>query len=269
MKKILALLVAACVCCFASQIEIVATSSLIATVAKEIGGKNIKTSVMIPPGICPGHYEVKPNDIKKLCDGGIMMYHGWEGFIEDIAKAVSGETTKKMFKIDVQGSWLIPEVQKKAAEKISLILEEIDPSSKNFYQKNLLSYKKKMTELENKIKKFVSENGLAGKKVVCSEMQKEFLTYLGLDVIDSFGRDEDISPGTITRIINNIKNKSVKIVVSNLQSGTSTGKMLAEKTGAIHIVFSNFPGGFENTKTIEDTVFHNLKLLKEATIKNN
>ncbi|MCM8814363.1 MAG: metal ABC transporter substrate-binding protein [Candidatus Omnitrophica bacterium] len=267
MKRISALLLFTFSFCFAASIEVVSTTSQIAAVVSEIGKDCVNIAVLIPPGICPGHYEIKPNDIKKLWNGGVLFYHGWEGFIDDISKSVPG-AGPRMFKIDVSGSWLVPEIQIKAAEKIADVLRNIDPERKKFYETNLEFYKNQMKELDRKIKNFVYENNLIGIKVVCSEMQKYFLKYLKFDVIDCFGRDEEITPGEIARLIDSIKNHKVKIIVSNLQSGTSTGEMLAKRTSVPHVIISNFPGGFENTKTIEATIMKNINLLKTAAYNN-
>lgn len=252
--------------CFAHSIEIVSTTTQILSVVKEIGKENVNVSVLIPAGICPGHYEMKPADLKKLLDGGIFVYHGWEGFVEDILNTISSSSAKA-FKIDVSGSWLVPHVQIEAAEKITKILENTDKKHKKIYETNLALYKKQMQNLDRKIKNFIANNRLIGIKVVSSKMQKDFLTYLGFDVIDCFGSDEEITPGDIIRLINSIKNHNVKIIVSNLQSGTSTGEMLAKKTSLAHVIISNFPGGFENTRTIEDTIMKNINLLKNAADK--
>lgn len=267
MKKIFSLaLLLVSFYCFAKNIEIVSTTSQIAAVAEEIGKPYVNVAVLIPPGICPGHYEIKPGDIKKLCDGAILLYHGWEGFIGDISKSIAGSGAK-IFKINVPGSWLIPDIQIKAAEKITEVLSSIEPERKKFFENNLKSYKEKMLQLDKKIKNFVLTSNLKDTKAICSVMQKDFLEYLGFDVVDCFQRDEEIDPGTIKRIIDNIKNHNIKIVVSNLQSGTSTGKMLAERTSITHVIISNFPGGLKNTKTIEDTVMTNLNLLSSGLKK--
>lgn len=249
--------------CRGNQIEIITTTSQISTIVQEIGQSKINVSILIPPGICPGHYEIRPGDIKKLYNNGILLYHGWEGFIDDIKKAVSDSNTT-IFSVNVPGSWLIPEVQTKAAEKIAQILSESDPLNKNFYMKNLDLYKTKMIALDKKIKNTVDKNKLSGMPVVASEKQKDFLDYLGFHVIDTFGADEEITPGRIIQIINNIKKYNVKIIVSNLQSGTSTGTMLSKRTKIPHVVLTNFPGGFQNTETIEKTIMTNLYLLINA-----
>ncbi len=263
MKKIFLILLLLALSCFASQIEIVSTTSHLSLLAKEIGGKSVNVTTMIPPGICPGHYELKPNDIKRLHNGGILLHHGWEGFVEDVSKTVS-KSDAKLFKIDVHGNWLVPETQIKAAEKICAILKELDLENSNFYEKNLDSYIKRMHLLDKRVKQYISENKLAGIKIVCAGMQKNFIDHLGLEVIDTFGRDEDTGPVTISSLISKIISNDVKIIVSNLQSGTSIGKMLSKNTGVPHAILSNFPGGLKNTKTIEDTVMKNLSLLKDA-----
>jgi len=249
--------------CCGQQIEIITTTSQISSIAKEIGQSNVNITVLIPPAICPGHYEVKPGDIKKLCKNGILLYHGWEGFIDDIRNAVS-DSNAKLFCIDIPGNWLIPDIQIKAAEKIAQILSRFDPINRNLYSKNLDSYTKKMLAIDKKIKNLVSSYNLSGVSVISSEMQKDFLDHLGLKVIDYFGRDEELTPGKLRQIINQIKTHDVRIIVSNLQSGTATGQMLSKRTRIPYVVLSNFPGGFEDTETIEKTIMLNLILLKNA-----
>ncbi|HPP08287.1 MAG TPA: metal ABC transporter substrate-binding protein [bacterium] len=246
-----------------SQIEIVATSSNIATCVKQIGQSKVNVTVLIPPGICPGHYEVKPNDIKKLYNNGILLYHGWEGFIDDISKAASGSGAR-IFQVDINGNWLIPAVQILAAEKITEILSSIDPENKKFYEKNFALYKNHMTALDRKVKTIVSANKIKDIPVISSVMQKELLEYLGLKVIGCFGRDEEITPGMITQLIGDAEKYNVKLIVSNLQSGTSTGEMLAKQVHKFHVVLSNFPGGLQGTDNIENTLLKNLQIIIDS-----
>ncbi len=249
--------------CGAQQIEIITTTTQISSITKEIGQLNVNTTVLIPPGVCPGHYELRPKDISKLCQNGILLYHGWEGFIDDIKNAVS-DSSAKIYCIDVPGSWLMPDVQIKAAKKIVQILSTFDPANKHMYLKNRDSYVRRMFLLDKMIKTFISSNHLSGMSVISSEMQKEFLEYLGFKVVDCFGRDEELTPGKLSQIINQVKTHDIRIIVSNLQSGTSIGQKLSEITKIPHVVLSNFPGGFENTETIEKTVIKNLDLLKKS-----
>jgi len=249
--------------CYAGQIEIVATSSNIATTVKQIGQSKVNVTVLIPPGICPGHYEIKPQDIKKLYKNGVLLYHGWEGFIDDISKATNGSGAR-IIQVDVNGNWLIPEVQIHAAEKITEILSSTDPENKKFYEKNLVSYKNRMKTLDRKVKTMISTNKMKDVPVICSAMQKDLIEYFGLKVIGCFGRDEEISPGVITNLINDSNKYHVKIIVSNLQSGTSTGEMLAKRIHLPHAVLSNFPGGLKGTDNVENTLLKNLQVIIDS-----
>jgi len=249
--------------CWGNQIEIITTTSHISTIAQEIGQSKIKVSTLIPPGICPGHYEIRPGDIKKLHTNGILLYHGWEGFIDDIKSTVSNANAK-LFCIDIPGNWLIPDTQIKAAEKISNILSMLDPSNKGVYLKNLASYTRRMLDLDRKIKNFIQCSKLQGIPVISSEILKDFLNYIGFNVIDTFGKDEELTPNNLKHLIDQAKLFNVKIIISNLQSGTNIGETISRITKKPHVVLSNFPGGFQNTETIEKTIMLNLILLKNA-----
>jgi zinc transport system substrate-binding protein len=57
---------------------------------------------------------------------------------------------------------------------------------------------------------------------------------------------------------------NVRLIIDNLQSGEDAGKAIAEELGCRRIVLSNFPGGFDNTKTWEKAIDRNIDLILDA-----
>jgi zinc transport system substrate-binding protein len=43
--------------------DIMAGSSLIGNIIQDVAGDKMETRTLIPPGVCPGHNDVKPSDI--------------------------------------------------------------------------------------------------------------------------------------------------------------------------------------------------------------
>ena len=105
-------------------------------------------------------------------------------------------------------------------------------------------------------------------KVICSNMQAEFISWTGFDVVATYGRPEELSVTDMEQLITQAKQAGVALVIDNLQSGgTSTSETMAQDIGAIQVTISNFPGGFEGTETWEKAIDKNVDLLLQALSK--
>jgi zinc transport system substrate-binding protein len=50
--------------CARPSADIVAGSSLIANIIEDVADGRLKTCTLVPPEMCPGHYDIKPGDIE-------------------------------------------------------------------------------------------------------------------------------------------------------------------------------------------------------------
>jgi hypothetical protein len=73
----------------AGRLKIVATTSLIAEIVADVGGAAVEIATLIPPASCPGHFDIKPNDMKLLADARVFFLHNWQGrtFSDGIIRA--------------------------------------------------------------------------------------------------------------------------------------------------------------------------------------
>ena len=62
-----------------SVVSAVTSTSMLAYVVEQAGGDRLSVVNIIPPGQCPGHFDCKPSDIKKLSDANIFFMHNWQG----------------------------------------------------------------------------------------------------------------------------------------------------------------------------------------------
>lgn len=231
------------------EIEIVTTTTLIGTVVKEIGKDKVDVVTIVPGGMCPGHFDVRPGDISKLSRAKLLLSHGWEVWISDLLSSIdNGKLLTKT--IEINGNWMVPDVQITAAEEITEVLCEVDPRNSPFYKENLNHYKEKINSFAAGIEKI----SFHGKKVVCSEYQAGLLKWLGFDVVATYGRLEDLSVKGLMEIISRAKEENVKLVVDNLQSGSNVGEQIAGEIGSKHIVLTNFPLGNSYIESLKENI---------------
>ena len=61
------------------RLKVVTGTSLIANIVEDISGDKVVVRNVIPPGSCPGHYDIKPGEIETLAEGDVYTLLGPSG----------------------------------------------------------------------------------------------------------------------------------------------------------------------------------------------
>jgi len=250
-----------------SRLKIVTSTSLLASIVERVGDDRVDVVNIIPPAQCPGHFDVKPSDIQKLADADLFLLHGWQGekFSQKlIASANNPDLIVAVPKIDIPGSWMAPPVQLNAIDKITAILSQADEKNSSAYRKSAAELKSKFETKEAGIKAKLAKEDLSSINVMCAEMLVEFVQWIGLNVIATYGRPDSLTPQAVKELVDKGRAAGVTLIIDNLQSGQDAGAGIAEELGCKRIILSNFPGGFDNTETWEKAIDWNVELLLGA-----
>jgi len=239
------------------KVKVIVTTSLIESIVKEIGGDNFDVTVMVPPGGCPGHFDVKPEDIKAVASGSLFLKHGWEMWAENLIKSANNPNLK-VETIAIKGNWMVPIFQNEAVDKIATVLSEVDKVNSDVYMEKAAAYKEKVEKVAADAKKRCEEAGLSKVNVICSQVQEGFVKWLGFNVVATYGRPDELTPEVIKDLVDKCNDNGAKLVIDNLQSGPTAGLQVAEEVGANHVTLSNFPGAVEGANGYEGNLNHNL-----------
>ena len=247
--------------------DIVAGSSLITNIIEDVADGKLEPRTLIPPGMCPGHYDVKPSDITALANSKALFIHNYQENFENITGLIEAAENPDLIirVIDIAGNWMTPPVQAEAVGKIAQALGEIDPENAAYYEGKAAERAQAILAKGEEVRNKLLEAGIEDVKVICAEMQQGFVKWAGFNITATFGRPEDLNPADVTQLITEAKQAGVALVIDNLQSGSATlGASIEQDVEAIPVTISNFPGGFENTKTWEKALDKNVDLLLEA-----
>ena len=247
--------------------DIMTGSSLITNIIQDVADGKLETRTLIPPGVCPGHYDIKPGDIEALANSTALFIHDYQQGFQNIAGAIEAAENPDLIitVLNVTGNWMVPAVQVEAVDKIAQALGEIDPENAAYYQEEAAERAQAILAKGEEVEERLSEAGLEEVKVICAAMQEGFVRWAGFDVVATYGRPEDLSPAEMKELLDTAKQAGVALVIDNLQSGTATlGAAMEQDIEAISVTISNFPGGLENTETWEKAIDKNVDLLLEA-----
>jgi len=248
-----------------SRLKVVTTTSLLAYVVQQVGGNKVDVVSIVPSAQHPGDFDAKPQDIQKLADARLFLWHNWPGekFVPRLI-ASAGNANLTVLPVEVPGNWMLPSVQSAATDKVAAALSQVDSQNSALYQQAAVAYKARITAKEAEIKTSLAQANLPAVKVISVDFQAPFVTWSGLGLIATYGTPESLTPQVVKGLVDKGKAAGVTLVVDNLQSGRDAGEGLATELGARRIILSNFPGGFADTGTWEKAIDHNIRLLLGA-----
>ncbi len=251
-----------------APLRVVATTTLIAEIVRDVGGDAVEVVTMISPGSCPGHFDLKPDDMKLLAHARLFLTHVWQGkqFGDRIAQA-SGNPALERVAIEPPDNWMIPSARMKATDGVAEALAKADPGHAAVYRAAAERRKDEVRRVGDVQAQRLATAGVSRIPVLANGMQADFLRWAGFQVVGTFDRGEDMSPVDVENAISLGRAKSVRLVVDNLQSGKQAGAGMAGEIGAAHVTLSNFPGGFPDTDTWARALEKNVDLLLAAAAK--
>ncbi len=208
------------------------------------------TEAILPPGQCPGHYDVKLSDIERVKKADLIV--SFKG-VPFMAKAESGK--KEQLQIDAGGrNWMAPDSYIHGLATLAQELSQRFPEDQEEIMKRKEeSIGRVKTEAKGLIEK-INTAGIHGKAIIASSMQKEPLEWMGFRVVGEYGRPEAMSTRELVRLSRIGREEQAVAVVDNLQSGPEAGRGIAETLGVPHVVLTNFPSEKGYLATLSENV---------------
>jgi len=224
-----------------------------------IGHEKINVVSITPSGMCPGHFDLKPQHVQLAASSDILFFHGWETWINELKNSIENKNLK-LISLETKGNLMVPDNYLRAIEKVANVLCKMAPKSSKYFQNNARIYKKQIKVRISRSKK--KTEFIKDIPVLCSQYQAEFLKWIGLKIIATYGRSEELTIKQLIKLIKIGKENHVKAVIDNLQSGEKAGLRIAEEIGCKHITLTNFPLNDSYLETLEHNVEKILEIIK-------
>jgi zinc transport system substrate-binding protein len=212
--------------------------------------EHFDVTAILPPGQCPGHYDVKLTDIAKVKRADLVVSFLGMPFMEH-----AEVDTDRQLLIDAKDrNWMAPDSYVAGlnllADKFSDRFPEYKRQISVRRERAMLEVTEKSQSLSDRIKRA----GVSHRPIIASSMLKEPLEWMGFSIAGKYGRPESISAKEIAALTRMGREKKAVLIVDNLQSGPEAGKGMAEALGVPHVVLSNFPSEKGYAATLSDNV---------------
>lgn len=231
--------------------EIAVTNSYLSSAVLDLCGYDTEVLCLAPPGMCPGHFDISPSQVRQLCDCRVLLLFDFQKQVAETLSRMKEKGLKTAF-VEESGGLCVPETYLAVCRRVSEILSTEYPERKAQYQQRLRVIENDLKQLQQELFEQIRQAGISSAKVLASDHQADFANWLGLETIATFiGSDIETVTG-IDLCIRKAEGQDIRFVIANKQEGTALAKALAERLRAKPVVFSNFPElekqarGFDN-----------------------
>ncbi|WP_412070520.1 metal ABC transporter solute-binding protein, Zn/Mn family [Rubrivirga sp. IMCC43871] len=149
------------------EVRVVATTSMLADLAREIGGDRVEVEGLMGPGIDPHLYRPRESDVARLVEADVVLYNGLdlEGRMGEALESVeergiSAEPVASRIRSsqllappEFQGSfdphvWMDVSLWREVAVAVADVLTSVDSTHADVYQANLAAFDAELAELD-------------------------------------------------------------------------------------------------------------------------
>ncbi|WP_456441107.1 metal ABC transporter solute-binding protein, Zn/Mn family [Psychroserpens sp.] len=158
------------------KLNVVATTSMITDLVKNIGGDNINLEGLMGSGVDPHLYKASEGDVSKLVNADVIFYNGLhlEGKLVEVFEKMGSQTKtpialgEELDKNTLIGSdyfasnydphvWFNIDYFILFANKVTQVLSEKNPENAEYYETNKVLYINKLNVLQSKIKNIIEK----------------------------------------------------------------------------------------------------------------
>jgi len=215
---------------------VVTGSAMIAAAVRGLAGdERVEMVELQPPGACPGHFDLSPEQLRRVRSAAVVIHHHYQ---RQLATRLGAAGVKPDFvSLESVGSLCLPEHQRALLGHLATTLDPLlDPASRREMVRRRAKLDEEIDAVAAEIDAAAGQ--WAGRPVIASEMQREFVERLGMRVVAELRRPEALGPRDWARL----RAANAALVIGNLQSDAPAAEALAKQAGLPVAVLSNFPG---------------------------
>ena len=239
------------------KLRVVATTTIVGDVVRQVGGDAIALTVLLPTGTDPHTFQATPRDVAAISQAHVVVASGagLEEFLGKLIQNAGGRVPVVEASAGVplrqlapgeredpdQGvdphTWFSPANVVTWTQNIARALSTLDPAHQDAYAANAAAYEKSLNELDAWIKAQVETIPPARRKLVTDHKALGyFADRYGFQVvgtvIEGFSTAAEPSAQEIARLEEQIRKEQVPAIFVGIDANPALARRIAEDTGA-------------------------------------
>lgn len=241
-----------------SKVKVVATTSIVADIVRQVGGEYIEVTSLTPVGVDIHEYQPSPQDVARVADADMVFENGLglEQFIGTLVQNAGGKSvlisvsdgiTARQFTAADQVSeetanssgdphvWMDPNNVKIWVQNIQKALTEKDPAHQAAYEANAQNVMTSLTDLDSWIQAQVSQIPESERLIVTDHMlfgyfaERYGFKQVGA-VIPSYSTEAEPSAQEIAALEDAIRKYGVKVIFVGEYANPTLAQRVADDT---------------------------------------
>ena len=224
---------------------VVATTTQVADLVREVGGGRVSVDGMLRPGGDPHEYEPRPSDVAAVARADVVFRSGGEvdGWLGDVIDDAGGDAqvVSLIDSVDRMDDdphwWQDPRNAERAVETIRARLTRLDPGGRTEYRRNAARLERRLRTLDARIAACVDRVPAAKRRIVTThDALGYFARRYGIEVvgavIPSLSTQAQASAGDVQRLVDQIRREHVQAVFPESSVNPDIERAIAREAGA-------------------------------------
>jgi ABC-type Zn uptake system ZnuABC Zn-binding protein ZnuA len=224
---------------------VVATTTQVADLVREVGGDRVNVDGMLRPGGDPHDYEPRPSDVASVAKAEVVFRSGGEvdHWLDDVIGNAGGDAqvVSLIDSVHRLGDdphwWQNPRNAVLAVETIRARLTKLDPGGASVYRRNAERVQSELRRLDADIAACVARVPPAKRKIVTThDALGYFADRYGVKVvgavIPSLSTQAQASAGDVQRLVEQIRREGVEAVFPESSVNPDIERAIAREAGA-------------------------------------
>ena len=246
--------------------EIAVTNSYLECVVKDLCPQGVEVLCLAPPGMCPGHFDLAPAQVRQLRNCRVLLLFDFQQSIEEKLTRLRDGGLKTQV-VQAPTGLCVPDAYLATCREVGRVLSGVYPEKAVQFEARLAGVERRLQTLATDLKAAVAGSGAAAAAVLTSQHQATFAEWLGFRPVATFiGSDLETMAG-VDRCLKKASGQDIRFVIANRQEGTGLAQALAERLHAKAVVLSNFPESCEGADGFDRLLRDNVGLLLGAAAK--
>ena len=228
-------------------LEVVASMSIIADFAEQVGGERVEVTTLVPIGGDPHVHEPTPADARAVNDADLVLGNGvglepwFDAIVAGSGREVVTVTDELAHLVvdDDEGEpdphlWMVPSLAAAYVERIAEELAHLDPEHAPVYRDNAAAYVDRLEQLDEELAAELEQVPASRRTLVTShDAYSYFADRYGLDVeaVVGVSTEEEPSARRVQQLIDLVRDTGVPTIFVEATVNPSVIERIADDAG--------------------------------------